>query len=254
MAGLRSQIVATAIIGTVAVAGAAALAGGMVSVGLAYAVKAAVVFALAMTVAIRFSPAHPFPQFGPANYVTTVRLGLASLTLALAGEAAVPALAWAAAVATLVSAVLDGIDGRLARRTNVASAFGARYDMETDALLIVALSIVVWQHGKAGVWVLASGLMRYVFVAGGRAYPWLRRALPPSVRRQAICVLQVAGLAIAAAPAVTSLASAWIAGVALAALAWSFAIDVAWLWRNRSDAGLAATRKRADAPAFPSWS
>ena len=34
------------------------------------------------------------------------------------------------------------------------SSFGARFDMETDAAFILILSVLVWQHGKAGAWVL----------------------------------------------------------------------------------------------------
>ena len=49
-------------------------------------------------------------------------------------------------------------------RSNEASSFGARFDMETDALLILVLAALVWQHGKAGPWILAAGLMRYAFV------------------------------------------------------------------------------------------
>ena len=65
--------------------------------------------------------------------------------------------------------------------------------METDALLVMALSVLAWQYGKAGAWVLLCGLLRYLFVAGGWLWPWLRRPLPPSIRRQTICVVQVVG-------------------------------------------------------------
>ena len=63
--------------------------------------------------------------------------------------------------------LLDGVDGWLARRHRIASAFGARFDMEIDALLILALSVLAWRHEKAGAWVVASGLLRYAFVAAG---------------------------------------------------------------------------------------
>ena len=69
---------------------------------------------------------------------------------------------------------LNGADGWVARRTRTASAFGARFDMETDALLILVLSALVWRMEKAGAWVIASGLMRYAFVAAAIAWPWMR--------------------------------------------------------------------------------
>ena len=39
-----------------------------------------------------------------------------------------------------VALILDGVDGKVARRTRNASAFGARFDMEVDAFLILVFS------------------------------------------------------------------------------------------------------------------
>ena len=47
-----------------------------------------------------------------------------------------------------VAMLLDGTDGRVARRTGTTSAFGARFDMELDAFLLLALSVLVWQSGR----------------------------------------------------------------------------------------------------------
>jgi hypothetical protein len=116
--------------------------------------------------------------------------------------------------------------------------------MEVDALLIMALAILAWQHGKAGSWVLFSGGLRYAFVAAGWLLPWVSRPLPPSRRRQTVCVVQIAGLCAAVAPAFAPVASAPVAAVSLAALAASFLVDVVWLWRARPTS--------ARAPAFPS--
>ena len=77
-------------------------------------------------------------------------------------------------------AVLDGVDGWLARRTRMASAFGARFDMETDAALILVLAVLAWQFGRAGAWVLACGLLRYAFVGAGVLWPWLRSPCRPA--------------------------------------------------------------------------
>jgi len=177
---------------------------------------------------------HPFPRFGPANQVTAFRALLAGGVAALI---ALPPSANVAVIAVLIGAacaILDGLDGWLARRTRMASAFGARFDMEVDALLILALSIVVWRHGKAGVWVIASGLLRYVFVAAGAAWAWMRQPLAPTNRARVICVVQIAALLVALLPAVPPPASAGIAAGGLAALAYSFAVDTLRLWRQRS--------------------
>src|SRR5262245_5092984 len=120
-----------------------------------YSAKAGGVFAVTMLLAIASVRAHhPFARFGPANAVTAFRALLAALVAALGGEPSQATLAGAAVTIASIAVVLDGVDGWLARRTQMASAFGARFDMEVDALLILALSALTWQHGKAGAWIL----------------------------------------------------------------------------------------------------
>jgi phosphatidylglycerophosphate synthase len=174
---------------------------------------------------------QPHLSFGPANQVTTLRSALVALMAALIGEESGPAAVYAVLTA-LAAVALDGVDGWLARRTRMASHFGARFDMEVDALLIQVLAVLVWQYGKAGPWVVASGLLRYLFVAAGRFSPRLRQPLFPSVRRQAVCVVQIIGLILALVPAVVPPVSNAVAAIALAALCWSFAVDTVWLWRQ----------------------
>jgi phosphatidylglycerophosphate synthase len=199
-----------------------------------YAYKALAVFAAIAAIVVRGRRAyHPFARFGPANYVTVVRALLVACVAAFVGERPTAAVAATAVAAASVVTVLDGVDGWLARTTRMASAFGARFDMEVDALLIMALSVLTWRHGKAGIWVLASGLLRYAFVAAGRVWPWLREPLFPSFRRKAICVVQIAGLLIALAPVVERPWSAIAAAIALVALAYSFLVDTLWLSRDR---------------------
>ena len=170
--------------------------------------------------------------FGAANSVTLVRATLAVLLVALLGAAPAPAIGWTLVGLGAAGVALDGVDGALARGRNEASEFGARFDMETDALLILVLAALVWQHGKAGAWILAAGLLRYAFVAAGRCLPWLGAALPPSRRRQAVCVVQIVSLLGALAPVVAPPWSAALALAGLVALAWSFGVDVRWLARH----------------------
>jgi len=175
---------------------------------------------------------HPYPRFGSANAVTAIRAILAALVAGLIGQPAAPALAWFAIGITVFAAMLDGLDGWLARRTRMTSEFGARLDMETDALLILVLSVLVWQHGKAGVWVLLCGLMRYGFVAAGWLLPWLARPLRSTSRGKTVAVGQLFGLGVALAPTVPAPHAASVAALTLAALVWSFSIDVRWLSRQ----------------------
>src|ERR1700755_3267841 len=92
---------------------------------------------------------HPFDRFGPANAVTMVRATLV-VVMATIGSWPPPGSAIAAGAIAGVVAALYGLDGYLARRTGMASAFGARFDMETDAAFLLVLSGLLVLHGKAG--------------------------------------------------------------------------------------------------------
>lgn len=102
----------------------------------------------------------PSGRFGLANTVTSARL-LLSFALVLRPEA------WAGhtlALTAVAILTLDIVDGSLARHFDGEGRFGARYDMEVDALFVLSLSCALWSRGVAGAWVLLAGLWRYLFV------------------------------------------------------------------------------------------
>jgi len=221
--------------GVLVAAGAAAIGRGA-GFGVDYALKALLVFAAGAALVWAALPAaHPHPRFGAANRLTLARFALSCGLAALVGEsfAQPDAVAWIVVVTATVTAVLDAADGPLARRSGLASGFGARFDMETDAWLTLVLCALVVQFDKAGAWVLASGLMRHAFVAAARAWPWLAAPLPPSRRRQAVCVVQITALIVCLGPIVPRWAASALAALALAALTLSFAVDLRWLARAR---------------------
>jgi phosphatidylglycerophosphate synthase len=232
---LRASAITATLLGVAAGVALAGAARAALPLGDRYPLKAAGLFAAVMGLSIGFlRQHHPFTRFGAANQITTLRAMLTGLVAGLVGEPQVPAVALAAAAMSVAVTALDGVDGWLARRQRMASLFGARFDMEIDALLILALSVLAWWHDKAGAWVVASGLLRYIFVAAGAAAPWLRAALRPSRRRQTICVVQIAALTVVLLPAIQPPASSLLAATALATLAYSFAVDTLWLWRTAS--------------------
>ena len=186
-----------------------------------------------------FGRAHPHAAFGPANRVTLARAVGVGLLAGLAFEPQTDGRAWSAIALATLAAVLDAVDGRLARRSGLASRFGARFDMETDALMILVLAILAWRWDRAGAWVLCAGLMRYGFVLAARPWPWLAAELAPSRRRQAVCVVQVVGLIVALLPWLSNQQSAFVAASSLAALCYSFALDVRDLARRRTTEGFA---------------
>ena len=171
---------------------------------------------------------------GVANLVNIARLvGTSTVAGLLLGHvAADPAPVVVLAVVGTAPAclVLDGLDGRLARARGTASAFGARFDVETDAALLLLLCIAVPLFGPVGWWVIMIGLLRYLYVAAAFVLPSLRTPLPPRASRKVISVLQnVALLAALLVPALVRLPN-WVApltlGLCLATLCWSFGRDL----------------------------
>ena len=232
-ASLRLSVGSLLAIGLLAVFTLAFAARPAFDLSALYPAKAAVVFSAGMVLAIGLvREHHPFDRFGPGNTTTTLRAALVALVAGLIGEPGAPIVAASAAGVGLLATALDGVDGWLARRARMASVFGARFDMETDVFLVLALSVLAWQYGKAGAWVLLCGLMRYGFVAGGRLWPWLRGPLTPTLRGKTICVVQFVGLSLTIMPVIEPPFSGLVAATTLAALGYSFFVDVLRLWRQ----------------------
>jgi phosphatidylglycerophosphate synthase len=204
---------------------------------LAYAVLAGVVAAAAS-----LRPGRA--RFGLANQVTLLRSGLVCLVggaLLASGQA----LGWTLAGLIAVALALDAVDGWLARRLQLVSSFGARFDVEVDALLLLILALLVWQAGRVDAWVLAIGLLRYGFVLAGRVQPWLGAPLPPSRRRKIVCAQQGVTLMLCLLPPIAPALAGVLAATALAALVLSFAADVRWLARRAGRAAGGALPEQA---------
>lgn len=167
-------------------------------------------------------------RFGAANLVTLARVvgtcWVIGLTLqAVLGHLSPTGLGLMVVVGATCW-VLDGVDGRVARARGETSAFGARFDMETDAALNLALSLAVVVLGVAGWWVLAVGGLRYAYVAASWVAPArirsaLRRPLPFHYSRKVVAVVQGVALLLALTLAATGIAGAvpWLAPLLLAA-------------------------------------
>ena len=222
------------------------LAGGLAAVTLlslalqawltvAPTVLAASVLVYLVMAALIYRAWTPPGEFGWANRITLAR---AVLVAALGGVLVAPDIVQrhGAVLATLalLVIVLDGLDGWVARTVDGESRFGARFDMEVDALLIMFLAIAVVLAERTGAWVLVIGGIRYAFVAAGWMLPWLRGDLPPSTWRKAVCVVQGVVLAAALVPWLPAGVAQTALALSLAALIHSFGRDTLWLWRHRA--------------------
>lgn len=185
-------------------------------------------------------------RFGWGNAATATRSTLVGLVTALVftsfgSPIALPLLITLASLAL----ALDAVDGWLARRTHGESALGARFDMEVDAFLLLVLSAYV--ATTLGWWVLAIGLLRYVFVVAGWFAPWMRQTLPPRYWRKVVTASAGIALTLAATAVPPLWACAVLALIALGLLLESFGRDVLWLIarrRNRVPADAAAQERK----------
>ena len=175
---------------------------------------------------------HPYPRLGVANRITLVRAGVACLIASRALDPSPLGAAQQWVLVTLAGAalLLDGTDGWAARRQGLASAFGARFDMEIDAFAIAVLSMLAVRTASVACWVLAIGAMRYLYVGAGRVFPVLRRPPPPCAFadrcRKAIAVAQSLALLGSLVPATPRSWAAAGCALALSLLVYSFAADI----------------------------
>lgn len=171
-------------------------------------------------------------HLGPANHVTLARSALVGGVLALVvsnfgSQTPVAVLVTLATVAL----VLDGVDGKVARRTSTASALGAKFDREVDAMLILILSVNAGRY--VGWWVLMIGAARFLFLAAGLIWPWLRGDLPARYWAKVVAVIQGVVLTIVAAGILPVGVLIALCVIALAALAESFGRSIWWLAAHR---------------------
>ena len=201
---------------------------GLAGVGLGLAV-----YALGASVAgVALARTYPHAALGLCNMVTLARL---VITATLAGAlVAASGPSWSVFALAALALLLDGVDGWLARHQNLASTFGARFDMEVDSAFALVLALHAAVSGAAGLFVVLLGLPRYLFVAASFVLPWLGNPLPERFSRKLVCVIQIGALIALQLPlAASGMLTPVIVGVCLA-LVWSFALDILWLWRTRT--------------------
>lgn len=150
------------------------------------------------------------------------------VALSFGGE--VPLRSWPLFVLALTAVLLDAVDGWAARRTDSATAAGGRLDMETDAALLVVLSLPL--AVVIGLWVLAIGAMRYAFLAAAWWRPALGQRLAFSQFRRVVAGAQGIVLAVSVLPVLPVTIASVAVMVALILLLVSFGKDVIALERS----------------------
>jgi phosphatidylglycerophosphate synthase len=212
-----------------ALAGAALSWRGMMAALLCYALIALLtLFALAR---------HYHPnRFGLANAITLGRAAITAALFGLFGEwllNGVPSFTdvqrWSLAAMAVLILIMDGLDGPAARRSGLASPFGAWFDMEADAVFVLSLYLLVLASGIAGPWVLACGMLRYLFLIAGQVDERLTAPLPPLRRRKAIYVVQAGAPIVALTPLCPASMAGPLCAAAFGFVMYSFGADCLWL-------------------------
>lgn len=111
-------------------------------------------------------------SLGPATLLTLVRgVCIAFLAGLLVLPRPTESLVWLPAALYGLAALLDYVDGTLARLTGHVTELGTRLDVEIDALGVLIAALLAVSYGQLPAWYLLAGVARYLFVAG----KWYRR-------------------------------------------------------------------------------
>ena len=226
MDGVRTAV-ATSLGALVVLLALLSAGAGLGTAGWAVGLGCGIVVTVAVARGVRLAGAD---RLGPADRVTLTRATLACAVAALATESS-PLHTVLLVLIASVALMLDAVDGRVARATRTQSGFGARFDGEADAFLMLVLSVHV--APAYGAWVLAIGVARYAFWLAGVASPWLRDPLPARPWRKVVAAVQGVVLVVAAAGVLPEGVATAALAVALGLLVESFGRDVLWLVRRR---------------------
>lgn len=144
-------------------------------------------------------------DLGWANRLTLLRAGLVAATGGFLFQdwPAGPLVAWLPGTVYFFAAILDRIDGYVARRSNHSSLFGNDMDMVSDALGLAIASLLAWSYGQVHWSYLLFGAAYYVF-HGGLLWRKQRKLpvypLPPAMHRRAWAGFQMGFLVVALWP------------------------------------------------------
>lgn len=109
----------------------------------------------------------PYPTFGWANRLTLLRGGLIALTGGfLLQPQAGGLMAWIPGVLYSIAAILDRLDGFVARRSKQTSLLGSELDTAYDALGLLVAPLLAVGYGKVHWSFLLVSAAYYIFVGG----------------------------------------------------------------------------------------
>ena len=182
---------------------------------------------------IRFRGSYtPNKGFGAGNILTLIRVTLALVLMAKNDLS----LALTAA-AIMIALLSDGLDGWIARKSGMASPFGEVFDQESDALLFLAICLLLIEDRQVGLWILLPASYRYLFILFCRSIKPTEKAIQGTWVTRAIGITSVMALAICLAPIVTDQGVYWTASAVTVLLSLSFLKSGFLLYRTSPTGG-----------------
>ena len=179
-----------------------------------------------------------FPNLGWANGLTLLRGGLIALTAGfLLQPTPTGIIAWLPGVFYGVAALLDRLDGFIARRSGRSSQLGRELDTVFDALGLLVAPLIAVQFGKLHPSFLAVSLAYYVFIFGIYCRQKLQRPvypLLPSQLRRAFAGFQMGFVAAVMFPIFPSTATTLLGVAFMLPILMGFVIDW-WIVSGRID-------------------
>lgn len=144
-----------------------------------------------------------YPNLGWANRSTLLRGLLIAATAGFLGHTYEAQYTWLPGLLYMAAAILDRLDGFIARRTGQSSLLGAQMDTSLDALGLVIAPLLAVSYGKLHWSFLLISAAFYLFQAaaarrrraGLAVYP-----LPPSPMRRALAGFQMGFVAMVLLP------------------------------------------------------
>jgi len=175
------------------------------------------------------------------NLLTVLRLfAVPVMVLCLVWDAGEEAsLRWIAFAIFIAAALTDWLDGYLARRWDVVSAFGKLADPLADKALVLGGLAVLAYRDETPWWPLIVIAIREVAVTLGRLAVAKDVVIPASMGGKAKTALQVLALFLLLMPVSTTWvdAAGWWVLIASVAVAVGTGIDYAWrivrIWRSQ---------------------
>ena len=180
--------------------------------------------------------------FSLASKITFLRLNISIVILTAAINSSINATIFEIfypermiVILAVISFILDGVDGFIARKYNHVTKFGEIIDQESDNFLMLVLAISLYLNREVGIYIFLIPLYRYIFILYMSRYSWLKTELPLSQFRKFACASTILLMIIAQDSYLGPENTIFLVFLSLFIITFSFAKDIIWLYRNKHE-------------------